>query len=131
MKVDDIPEWLIRAAGALGGDKIAFGFLFRKLRDEKVDAEAVRIQIQNNMALFVSNDVEWAKWQDLFARAGLGKFITKERFEQEFEKHMPDVCQCVRDEPGGIKWFENQILDLRIKLGVQIDPSHFRPIDKP
>jgi AraC-like DNA-binding protein len=130
MNFEDIPESIIRVAGALGGDKIAFGFLFKKLKDEEVTADKVRERIQSNLPLFNSKDIEWPKWQDLFTKAGLGKHLTKERFQKEFEKNMPDIVVVIQEEPSGMTWFYSQLLDLRIKLGVEIAPSRFHAIDK-
>ncbi|MDD5700422.1 MAG: hypothetical protein PHU23_00105 [Dehalococcoidales bacterium] len=129
MSFEDIPESLIRIAGVLGGDRIAFGFLFKKLSDEGINTEIVRNHIRNKLNLFNSDDINWPKWRDLFEKARLAKYLTKERFEQEFQKHMPDICQCVREEPDGINWFNSQLSDLRIKLGVEIVPSRFVKIN--
>lgn len=128
--MDSIPVDIIRLGRIFGSDRIAFSFLFRRLTNAGVTADTVQQMIANNTSLFQDTNVDWKKWRRLLDDADLTRHLTAERLEKEFRERMPELYFAVKNDPAGPAWFANQLSDLRIKLGIELPPTTFHPIDK-
>ncbi len=114
-----MPNVFQEASGVLigaFGDRVAFGYLFRKLKP--VTPDEVCQMIRAGQPLFPL-DVNWDEWRGLLQKNGLTRHVTIERLTAEFEKRRPDLCSAVRSEPNGQSWFNGQVRELRIKLGIE------------
>lgn len=98
------------------GDRVAFGYLFKKLKP--VTPDEVCQMIRDGQPLFPM-DVDWEKWKGLLYKNGLTRHVTLERLTAEFEKRRPDLCAAVRNETTGQAWFNKQVKELRVNLGLE------------
>lgn len=102
---------------AAWGDKFGFAYLFRKLKP--VTPDMVRAYITENRLLFDEvNDGDWPRWRQMLESYNLTRYITKERFVQEFQKRRPDLYEMISSEANGPVWLDTQVVTLRIKLGI-------------
>jgi len=114
----DIPEEIASFMGAAWGDRIAFAYLFRKLKD--VTPVMVSDLVKNNKPLFCEvPETEWPKYQELLTKYNLSRHVTLERFTNEFQTRRPDLAKAALNEPNGQDWFNSQVITIRIKLGLE------------
>ncbi len=110
------------------GDRIAFGYLFRKLKP--VTATDLAQMVAEAQPLF-PQEVDWHEWCDLLERHNLLQHVTKERITQEFQKRRPDLVEAIKSDPNGMAWFDHQLRTLRINLGLEPKIIRFVKISNP
>lgn len=112
------------------GDRMAFGYLFRKLRP--VTPDIVREYIKTNKSLFGDlPESEWPQWRAMLEEYKLTRHITKERFVAEFQKHRPDLFKLMEEEPNGPAWLDAQVATIRIRLGIEVPITQWRRVAPP
>ena len=99
------------------GDRVAIGF-FMAMWDNVTPARAYEY-IRDDLKLghWVSDD-DWEKYRRMAKPANIGD-ITTERVIIELRKRHPDLLGVILNHPEGRKWLDNQITELKRKLGLE------------
>ncbi len=98
------------------GDRALVGFLMGLL--DSVSPARCYEYIRNDMQV-----LHWAKEADLakyrkWANRARNQDISRERINAALKKYHPELWQVIHDAPGGPAWFDNQIREMKEKLGL-------------
>ena len=111
-------------------EELAFRFVFGLIR--RFTPEELCEYVKQGRPLFDRvKEEDWQKWGWTIHRRGLDHCVTRDRFLEEFQSRRPDLWAAGQTEPGGLAWFESQVKDLRIHLGIDIPaPIHYVRLPK-
>jgi len=60
---------------------------------------------------------DWQRYRRLAKQANIGD-ITSDDIVEELRKHHPDLLGVILNHPEGMKWLDNQITEIKKKLGL-------------
>ena len=98
------------------GDKVLVGVITGLLKG--VTPERCYQYIKDNIQLgYWVSDGEWERFRRMARSANIGDITTKDIIK-DLRKHRPDVLGIILNHPDGEKWLDNQLIDLKKKLGI-------------